>query len=55
MVEPLFCRILETLGKSDLHTARRRLTLALFRFVVSVVLVGTVSHFTGITASSPAI
>ena len=55
MVEPLFCRILETLGKSDLHTARRRLTLALFRFVVSFALVWTVSHFTGITASSPAI
>lgn len=55
IVEPVFGTVIETFGKSDLHTARRRLALALFRFVVSFVLVWTVGHFTGITASSPAI
>jgi len=55
MIEPAFCTIIEALGKSDLYTARRRLALALFRFVVSFVIVWTVGHFTGITASSPAI
>ena len=54
VVEPLFCRILEVLGKSDLHTPRRRLALAIFRFVVSFVLVWAVVLATGLKATTPA-
>ena len=54
VVEPLFCRILDVFGKSDLHTARRRLALAIFRFVVSFVIVWAVILATGLQATSPA-
>jgi hypothetical protein len=54
LVEPLFCRILGIFGKSDLHTARRRLALAVFRFVVSFLLVWMVIRATGVLPTSPA-
>ena len=48
MVEPLFLRILGALGKADIHTPRRRLALALFRFAVSFVLVWAIAATFGI-------
>ena len=53
VVEPLFMRIIDFLGKSDLHTSRRRLALAIFRFVVSFVIVWAVVLATGLKASAP--
>jgi hypothetical protein len=55
LVEPLFAMVLEAFGKSDLHTPRRRLTLAIFRFVVSFLLVWAVVAATGLKATGPSI
>jgi len=54
LVEPLFCKIVAAFGKSDMLTPRRRLALALFRFVVSFAIVWTVVLATGLTPASPA-
>ena len=54
VVEPLFAKIIDVFGKSDMHTARRRLALAIFRFVVSFALVWAVVLTTGLTATTPA-
>jgi hypothetical protein len=49
MVEPLFVRILSVLGKADVHTSRRRLALALFRFAISFLLVWAIAATFGIS------
>jgi hypothetical protein len=53
LVEPIFIRILHACGKTDLLTARRRLALAFFRFVVSFFIVWALSYFFQLHAAPP--
>ena len=53
LVEPIFIRILHYCGKDDALTARRKLALAFFRFVVSFLVVWGFSFAFGLHAAAP--